>query len=313
MLLLLERCSFKPSASVATAGAKRTTGRAPRSEERVCCSAPVCSAPAGAASVAASSHAPVAEEEAPVAEAEGLRLHLSSAAATGYKGVLKHASGRLPYSVRYGGTKVCLGNFGTAVEAAVAYARAVEEAAAKATAAAAATAGAVAAGAEPAGAEPAGAEQLARSSDRGARPVVRFEATPAYLPANAAKPKASSIMRRCGTCPACRAPDCGVCKECRDKPKFGGAGIRKKPCIGRICQQTSARREQLAPPAFAGAYAMKQTSSPLVAMPAAAYAMQQTSSPSPALAPLIKLGYIRMVIMALPYTIVLTIVGFLFQ
>ena len=32
-----------------------------------------------------------------------------------------------------------------------------------------------------------------------------------------------------------------------------------------------------------------------------------------ALAPLIKLGYIRMVIMALPYTIVLTIVGFFFQ
>ncbi len=32
-----------------------------------------------------------------------------------------------------------------------------------------------------------------------------------------------------------------------------------------------------------------------------------------ALAPLIRLGYIRMVIMALPYTIVLTIVGFLFQ
>jgi len=116
--------------------------------------------------------------------------------------------------------------------------------------------------------------------------LVKPKAAPAYLPANAAKPKASSIMRRCGTCPACRAPDCGVCKECRDKPKFGGAGIRKKPCIGRICQQTSARREQLAPPAFAGAYAMKQTSSPLVAMPAAAYAMQQTSSPSPALAPL---------------------------
>merc|ERR1711938_483891 len=103
---------------------------------------------------------PPRAEEAPVAEAEGLRLHLSSAAATGYKGVLKRASGRLPYSVRYGGTKVCLGNFGTAVEAAVAYARAVEEAAAKATAAAAATP-AVAAGAEPAGAEPAGAEQLA--------------------------------------------------------------------------------------------------------------------------------------------------------
>ena len=37
----------------------------------------------------------------------------------------------------------------------------------------------MAAGAEPAGAEPAGAEQRARSSNRGARPAVRFEAGPA--------------------------------------------------------------------------------------------------------------------------------------
>jgi hypothetical protein len=40
---------------------------------------------------------------------------------------------------------------------------------------------------------------------------------------------------RCGACEACRAPDCGHCKECLDKPKFGGSGIRKKACISRVC------------------------------------------------------------------------------
>ena len=100
-----------------------------------------------------------------LAEAEGLRLHLSSAAATGYKGVIEYASGRFQARRKANGFYKGLGTFGTAVEAAVAYARAVEEAAAAATAAAVATAGAVAAGAEPAGAEPTGAEQQTRSSN----------------------------------------------------------------------------------------------------------------------------------------------------
>ena len=65
-----------------------------------------------------------------LAEAEGLRLHLSSAAATGYKGVAKLPSGRFEARRAADGIKFCLGRFGTAVEAAVAYARAVEEAAA---------------------------------------------------------------------------------------------------------------------------------------------------------------------------------------
>lgn len=42
-------------------------------------------------------------------------------------------------------------------------------------------------------------------------------------------------LNRCGVCEACRAPDCGQCKECMDKPKFGGIGIRKKACISRVC------------------------------------------------------------------------------
>ena len=64
------------------------------------------------------------EGEQEVAEAEGLRLHLSSRSATGYRGVYKdHGSFQARH--RVGGKQVCLGNFDTAAEAAVAYARAV--------------------------------------------------------------------------------------------------------------------------------------------------------------------------------------------
>ncbi|EOD34401.1 hypothetical protein EMIHUDRAFT_98774, partial [Emiliania huxleyi CCMP1516] len=61
-----------------------------------------------------------------VTEAEGLRLHLSSSNATGYKGVYEH-SGRFKAQRRVGGRLGSIGKFDTAVEAAVAYARAVGE------------------------------------------------------------------------------------------------------------------------------------------------------------------------------------------
>jgi len=66
--------------------------------------------------------------EAPVAEAEGLRLHLSSSSSTGYAGVSKttRCTGRFHARHKVGGRS--LGSFGSAVEAAVAYARAVGEA-----------------------------------------------------------------------------------------------------------------------------------------------------------------------------------------
>ena len=50
----------------------------------------------------------------------------------------------------------------------------------------------------------------------------------------------SDVLRRCGNCPACRSPDCGRCRECQDKAKFGGPGIRKKPCLARLCPYKSA-------------------------------------------------------------------------
>ena len=66
-------------------------------------------------------------QEAPVAEAEGLCLHPSSSSSTGYRGVWRHSSGRFVARHRVNDSKVFLGVFDTAVEAAVAYARAVGE------------------------------------------------------------------------------------------------------------------------------------------------------------------------------------------
>ena len=41
--------------------------------------------------------------------------------------------------------------------------------------------------------------------------------------------------KRCGTCSGCKASDCGVCKYCRDKPKYGGPGRLKQCCEKRKC------------------------------------------------------------------------------
>ena len=37
---------------------------------------------------------------------------------------------------------------------------------------------------------------------------------------------------RCMDCPAClRTEDCGACVFCKDKPKFGGPGVKKQACM----------------------------------------------------------------------------------
>ena len=42
--------------------------------------------------------------------------------------------------------------------------------------------------------------------------------------------------KRCRQCTGCKTKDCGQCKFCKDMPKFGGLGRKKKPCIFRKCR-----------------------------------------------------------------------------
>ena len=58
-------------------------------------------------------------------------------------------------------------------------------------------------------------------------------------PSSASKRAVVKVDRvlRCGACEGCRRADCGRCPNCRDKPKFGGAGVKKQACQHRRCLQ----------------------------------------------------------------------------
>jgi len=58
--------------------------------------------------------------------------------------------------------------------------------------------------------------------------------------ANRSRPN-KPTLQRCGTCRGCTANDCGACKNCRDKPRFGGPGIKKKACLRRVCDRARIR------------------------------------------------------------------------
>ena len=47
--------------------------------------------------------------------------------------------------------------------------------------------------------------------------------------------KTKLTNRRCGECDNCQQADCGMCKFCKDKPRFGGPGRLKQSCIKRKC------------------------------------------------------------------------------
>ena len=100
---------------------------------------PPAAAEPAAAPAAAEPTTQIPVTQAPVAaEAEGVRLHLSSRSSTGYLGVRKSYAGRFRAEHRAGGKRDYLGSYATAVEAAVAYARAPGPAEVAAAAAAAA-------------------------------------------------------------------------------------------------------------------------------------------------------------------------------
>lgn len=41
--------------------------------------------------------------------------------------------------------------------------------------------------------------------------------------------------QRCGICQGCLREDCGQCRNCKDKVKFGGPGTKKQRCMLRTC------------------------------------------------------------------------------
>ena len=45
--------------------------------------------------------------------------------------------------------------------------------------------------------------------------------------------------KACGKCEECLLEDCGQCKACVDKPKFGGPGIKKQKCLKKVCTNSS--------------------------------------------------------------------------
>ena len=47
--------------------------------------------------------------------------------------------------------------------------------------------------------------------------------------------EAARRSRGCGRCNGCVLGDCGACKHCSDKPKFGGRGVTKQACERRTC------------------------------------------------------------------------------
>jgi len=49
--------------------------------------------------------------------------------------------------------------------------------------------------------------------------------------------------QRCGQCLGCASTqDCGQCHNCRDKPKFGGPGVKKQACVHRVCRAERPKR-----------------------------------------------------------------------
>ena len=54
--------------------------------------------------------------------------------------------------------------------------------------------------------------------------------------------------KRCGACEGCQAPECGTCRCCLNKTKFGGTGTLKKPCEAKICRNPIRSEESPIPP-----------------------------------------------------------------
>ena len=71
------------------------------------------------------------------------------------------------------------------------------------------------------------------AADRWPAPMAQVARGPARQSGGNKRPRSV----RCGKCDGCEREDCGMCKNCVDKPKFGGIGQRKQGCVRKICKQ----------------------------------------------------------------------------
>ena len=51
--------------------------------------------------------------------------------------------------------------------------------------------------------------------------------------------------KRCGKCSGCKKENCGLCRNCRDMPKFGGKGKLRLACALRVCRELSTSPKDL--------------------------------------------------------------------
>ena len=72
-----------------------------------------------------------------------------------------------------------------------------------------------------------------RAPDRWTAPMAPIARGPARQSGGNKRPRSV----RCGKCDGCERDDCGMCKNCVDKPKFGGIGQREQGCVRKICRQ----------------------------------------------------------------------------
>jgi hypothetical protein len=76
--------------------------------------------------------------------------------------------------------------------------------------------------------------QRARVPSKKTVPQLAMEKERAASPGGLQPPRKRGV--RCMECPAClQTEDCGSCVFCKDKPKFGGPGVKKQACVHRKC------------------------------------------------------------------------------
>jgi len=95
----------------------------------------------------------------------------------------------------------------------------------------------------------------------------------------------SKRKSRCGQCKACTRKDCGTCRHCLDKPKFGGKNVTKQVCVKRVCRDQRTTEITIKPPAKEKVVPAQGDKVPVQPVPLKTKAVVAVSKPVPAAPP----------------------------